>query len=87
MRTRYPAHAIALVAGLVLLAVAEVVVMGYLLMPLIPLIPLFFAAVVGHGCLLAAALDYVRSVGRTEPVPSTDTRKVAPPHGRAAQPA
>jgi hypothetical protein len=88
-RTRYPAHAVALVVGAVLLAVAEVLMMALLLMPLIPLIPLFFAAVVGHGCLLAAALDYARSHAVVEPVesPHHETRRKAPPHGSAAQPA
>lgn len=88
-RTRYPAHWVVLIAGLVLFAFVEVLVMGYLLMPLIPLIPLFFAAVVGHGCLLAAALDYAKSTARIETVPSTETRRVTPRrrHGSAAQPA
>jgi hypothetical protein len=65
-------------------------VMSLLLMPLIPLIPLFAAAVIGHGCLLAAALDYAKSVARTEPVPGTGAERVAPPstpHGRAPLPA
>jgi hypothetical protein len=89
MRTRYPAHAIACIVGLVLLAIAEVTVMAILLMPLIPLIPLFFAAVVGHGCLLAAALDYAKSAAITEPVPSTERRGVTPPapQRRTPQPA
>ena len=88
-RTHYPAHAIACIVGLVLLAIVEVTVMSLLLMPLIPLIPLFFAAVVGHGCLLAAALDYAKSVARTEPVVGTETKRVAPPtpQRRAPQPA
>jgi hypothetical protein len=90
-RTRYPAHAVALVVGAVLLAVAEVLMMGLLLMPFIPLIPLFFAAVVGHGCLLAAALDYARSHARVEPLgstrPETPKRAREAPHGGTPQPA
>jgi hypothetical protein len=90
-RTRYPAHAVALVVGAVLLAVAEVIMMGLLLMPLIPLIPLFFAAVVGHGCLLAAALDYARSHAHIEPIgsPHSERPKGAreAPHRGTPQPA
>ena len=90
-RTRYPARAVALVVGGVLLCVAEVIMMALLLMPLIPLIPLFFAAVVGHGCLLASALEFARNHARIEPVGSArperpkGAREV--PHGGTPQPA
>jgi len=89
--TRYPPRAVALIVGVVLLAVAEVLLMGLLVMPLIPLIPIFFAAVIGHGCLLTVALEYAKSQARIEPVgsprPETRSKTQAPPHGSTPQPA
>ena len=87
-RTRYPARAVVLVVGAILAGVVEITVMAVLVMAFPPLIPAFFAAAVGHGCLLTSALDYARSHARVEPLPRAATRGVAPPtHGTAPLPA
>ena len=87
-RTRYPASAVVCVAGAALAGIVEFVVMAVLVMAFPPLIPAFFAAAVGHGCLLASAVDYARAHARVEPLPRAETRSVRPPtHGAAHQPA
>ena len=87
-RTRYPASAVACVVGAILAGIIEITVMAVLVMAFPPLIPAFFAAAVGHGCLLQAAVNYARSHARIEPLPRAETRSVTPPtHGAAHQPA
>jgi hypothetical protein len=87
-RTRYPASAVACVIAAVLAGIVEIIVMAVLVMAFPPLIPAFFAAAVGHGCLLASAVEYARSHARVEPIPRAATRGVAPPtHGTVHQPA
>ena len=87
-RTRYPALAVVGVVGAILAGVLEIIVMAVLVMAFPPLIPAFFAAAVGHGCLLASALDYARSHARVEPIPRAEARGVTPPtHGTSPQPA
>jgi hypothetical protein len=87
-RTRYPASAVVFVVGAILAGVVEITVMAVLVMAFPPLIPAFFAAAVGHGCLLNSALEYARSHARLEPLPRAETRGVTPPtHGAVHQPA
>jgi hypothetical protein len=90
-RTRYSSHAIALIVVCAVLYVAELTMMAVLLMPMLPLIPLFFTAIVGHGCLLASVIDYAKSHARIEPVGRAHSEPrhgaTPPPHRDAPQPA
>jgi hypothetical protein len=87
-RTRYPLHAVAFVVGATLLCLAELTMMVLFIMPLLPLIPLVFIGILGHGSLLAAAVDYAQAQARVEVLPKKEAH-LAPPtaHGPAPQPA
>jgi hypothetical protein len=75
-RRRYPARAIAFVAGASLLFFGELVLLALFLMPMIPLIPVFIMIMIGNACLVSAAVDYASSLARVEPVrtPGDTTR-------------
>ncbi len=72
-RPRYPPRAVALMAGTALLCIAEVTAMAVLWLPLIPLLPMFFAAMVGHGFVLASVVEYTASIARVEPASRPNT--------------
>lgn len=74
LRKRYPPRALALMAGVALLCIAEIAVMAVLWLPLIWLLPLFFAAMVGQGFVLASAVEYIGSVARTESAPRAEPK-------------
>jgi hypothetical protein len=66
-RTRYPLHALALIAGAGLLFLFNMVV-GFLFMALVPpLIPVFVCVLVAGGCLVDRALRYATRVSVREP--------------------
>jgi hypothetical protein len=66
-RTRYPLHALALVAGAGLLFLFNMLV-GFLFMALVPpLIPVFVCVLFAGGCLLGNALKYATRVSVRQP--------------------
>jgi hypothetical protein len=67
-RTRYPLRAVLAVLGAGTLALVELALLSIWLMPLVPLVPVFIAIMVGNACVLSAAVSYATSLARLEPV-------------------
>jgi hypothetical protein len=80
-KRRYPARAIAAVAGAGVLF-AFCVVTGFLFMALVPpMIPVFISVLVANACLLGRALEYATRVSEprtTGMLPARHGSKVAP---------
>jgi len=67
-RVRYPLRAKVGVALAFVLALVELGALGVFMMPLFPLVPVFFMIIVGNACVLADVVQWAASLGRHEPV-------------------
>jgi hypothetical protein len=67
-RVRYPLRAKLAIALAVCFFLAELVVCALWLMPLVPLVPVFIAVMVGNGFVIASVVDWASSVARSEAV-------------------
>ena len=76
-RRRYPKKAVLFVVLASFLALVDVILMALFLMPLIPLIPVFVMMVIGQATLIAAAVDYARSLAREEPTKRAEAKTEA----------
>jgi hypothetical protein len=77
-RYRYPLHAVLPVAGASLLFAVELGLGALLLMPLVPLVPVFITFMLGNACLLASALQY--AVENRVELPSAPNPARTSPH-------
>jgi len=67
-RTRYPFRAQAAVALTSLAVLVELGALGVFMMPLFPLVPVFFMIILGNAFVLADVVRWAASLGRLEPV-------------------
>jgi len=67
-RIRYPLRAQVGVALAALGVLLELGALGVFMMPLIPLVPVFFMIILGNAFVLADVVRWAASLGRLEPV-------------------
>jgi hypothetical protein len=78
---RYPLRAVLAVTLGTLVVLAEIVFGALLIMPLVPLIPVFIALVLGNAFWMASLFHWAASLGQREPVRSSSAQ---PSHQRPA---
>jgi hypothetical protein len=78
---RYPLRAVLAVAFGTVIVLAELVFGALFIMPLVPLIPVFIALVLGNAFWMASLFHWAASLGQREPVRSSG---VQPSHQRRA---
>lgn len=82
-RYRYPLHALLPLLAAGLLFAVELGLGALLLMPLVPLVPVFITFMLGNACLLASAVEY--AVENRVELPSAPTPARTSTHETRAQ--
>src|SRR5690242_7257687 len=65
-RVRYPWRAKLAIAAAALVFVAELAAFALWMMPMIPLVPVFIAVMLGSGFVLASVVEWAASLARNE---------------------
>ena len=87
---RYPLRAVLAVALGTLAVLAELIFGALFIMPLVPMIPVFIALVLGNAFWMTSLFHWAASLGRREPVrspsaqPSHQARATGPRASQAA---
>jgi hypothetical protein len=84
-RVRYPLRAKLGVALAALAVLLELGALGVFVMPLFPLVPVFFMLVLGNAFVLADVVQWAASLGRVEPLKVPRAEAAGPPRRASRQ--
>lgn len=82
---RYPLRAVLAVALGSLVVLAEIMFGALLIMPLVPMIPVFIALLLGNAFWMGSLFHWAASLGQREPVRSPSAQSSPQASGRAPQ--